>query len=214
MRCTFYRPEKTNIVEFENIVGKMEYDLKRLITEEVSDLDVYYYIRGLLHAAKPLEHRDDMYFLGLDDPASMPSDARVDYFYRPTYIAAAFIMKAILKYPELENVHEICWEFADEIVAEIKEIFPKVLMGCTGRSFCGHGYGIIEQTIETVKFFIEAGAIEFVNKHPDMCPEFKELLEKILSGYRKCLENGNTVNGWGTDFADEVKMVLELVDSL
>lgn len=65
-----------------------------------------------------------------------------------------------------------------------------------------------------MKFFVESGAIEFVNKHPDICPEFKELLEGLLSEYRKCLKNGNTVNGWGTDYKDEVKMVLELVDNL
>jgi hypothetical protein len=42
--CNFYRPESVHIDEYDNIVGKMEYDLKTICTEPVDELSLYYYV--------------------------------------------------------------------------------------------------------------------------------------------------------------------------
>ena len=101
IECTFYRPEKVSIREFSNIVRKMESDLDTLCREPVDEISIRRYVKVLLSQAQPLKGRPEMFFLGLDDPRSMPSDARVDFFYRPTYIGAAIIIRAVLLYPDL-----------------------------------------------------------------------------------------------------------------
>ena len=101
IECTFYRPEKVSIREFSNIVRKMEKDLDTFCREPVDEISIRRYVEVLLNQAQPLKGRPEMFFLGLDDPRSMPSDARVDFFYRPTYIGAAIIIRAVLLYPDL-----------------------------------------------------------------------------------------------------------------
>ena len=41
MNCTFYRPKTVNTNEFENIVGKLRYDLHLLETEKSDEWSVY-----------------------------------------------------------------------------------------------------------------------------------------------------------------------------
>ena len=103
MNCTFYRPKTVNTNEFENIVGKLRYDLHLLETEKNDEWSVYTYVYSLSNLVKPLAKNHKMFFLGFDEPEKMTSDARVDFFYRPTYIATAFMMKAVLLYPSLMN---------------------------------------------------------------------------------------------------------------
>ena len=61
------------------------------------------YLYHLNRLAEALPKNPAMRFWGLADPATMPSGARVDFFYRPTYIDTAFMMRAALDYPSLMN---------------------------------------------------------------------------------------------------------------
>lgn len=176
MRFTFYRPKNVNITEFDNIIGKMQYDLHLLETTTIDEWSAYCYIYGISRHAKKPEKNPEMKFLGLAEPHEMPSDARVDYFYKPTYIATAFIIKAILLYPSLLNESTFLDSDLEFTVDTVKATLSSLMLGCTGRDFDGAG---VYKTAECVNLFAEAGASEFVKKYPDMCPEFTKLfLEK------------------------------------
>lgn len=172
MRFTFYRPQNVNTTEFDNIVGKMHYDLHLLETTSVDEWSAYCYIYDISRLAKKLEKNPKMKFLGLAEPHEMPSDARVDYFYKPTYIATAFIIKAVLLYPSLFNEATFLDSDLDLTVETVKSTLSSLMLGCTGRDFDGAG---VYKTAECIKLFSDAGASEFIAKYPDMCPEFNEL---------------------------------------
>lgn len=172
MYCTFYRPTKIDTKEFENIVGKLHYDLFLLENEKHDEWTVYGYFYNLSRLAEALPKNPAMKFIGLADPASMPSDARVDFFYRPTYIATAFMMKAVLLYPSLMNEATFLDSELDFTVETVKETLAACMLGCTGRGFDGAG---ILRLADCMRIFQEAGADEFLEKYPDMCPEFAEL---------------------------------------
>ena len=101
IECTFYRPEHVNVNEFETIVRKLEKDFHTICSGEVAENDIHEYAEALMGQARPLKHNAECCFLGLDEPDNMPGDARVDYFYRPTYLATAIIMKAAMVFPDL-----------------------------------------------------------------------------------------------------------------
>jgi hypothetical protein len=71
-----------------------------------------------------------MKFLGLAEPHEMPSDARVDYFYKPTYIATAFIIKAILLYPSLLNEATFLDSDLEFTVDTVKATLSSLMLGC------------------------------------------------------------------------------------
>ena len=174
MYCTFYRPTKIDTKEFENIVGKLHYDLLLLKNEKHDEWSVYGYFYNLSRQAEALPKNPAMRFISLADPATMPSDARVDFFYRPTYIATAFMMKAVLLYPSLMNEATFLDSELDFTVETVKETMAACLLACTGRGFDGAG---VLRMADCVKIFREAGADEFLEKYPDLCPEFTKLYQ-------------------------------------
>lgn len=172
MNCTFYRPNTINICEFENIVGKLNYDLYLLKTEQQDEWGVYSYFYSLSKMAESHDKNDKMRFLGLADPVSMPTDARVAYVYRPTYIATAFMIKAVLLFPSLMSEDDFLDSELDFTVSTVKDTLIACMRACTGRGFDGAG---IMQLKDCVKLFYDAGVDEFLNKYPQLCPEFTEL---------------------------------------
>lgn len=212
--CTFYRPENVNVKEFENIVGKLESDFNTLCAEKSMNSDtVFFYVFDLLRQAKPLEDHPDMYYLGLDNPNNMPSDARVDFFYMPTYFGTSFIIKSILQYSELmEDWLELGWEHEDEYREELKTVFPGLLKGCTGRGFTGHGYDSLKGLIEALRIFAKAGTTEFIEKYPDLCPEFSQTYRGAVNHIEKLVKAGKAQGGWGEDYTGEAVELLRLTN--
>lgn len=174
MNCTFYRPNTPNTTEFENIIGKMAYDLHLLETESHDEWCVYRYFYALSRHALPLANNPKMSFFGLDVPNAMPSDSRVAYFYQPTYLASAFMMKAVLLYPSLMNEVTFLDSDLDFSVEIVRKTLASCLLGCTGRDFDGAGILPLKKCF---KIFEEAGAAEFIEKYPELCPEFNKLYQ-------------------------------------
>lgn len=172
MYCTFYRPATINTTEYENIIGKLSYDLHLLETQQHDEWNIYTYFYSLSQQAEPLKKNPAMRFFGLAAPKSMPSDARVDFFYRPTYIATAFMMKAVLMYPSLMNETTFLDSELDFTVDTVKQTLASCMLACAGRGFDGAG---VLRLKDCVKIFDDADADEFLEKYPEICPEFTKL---------------------------------------
>lgn len=172
LTCTFYRPEAVNHREFSNIVSKLGWDLHQLETGKHDEWDVYCYVYALLRHAKPTTQDASMTFLSVHPPRQMPHDARVEFVYLPTYLAAAFIMKAVLLYPSLMDEVTFLDSELDFTPAAVRTGLAALLLGCTGRSFDGAG---IFSTEECLQLFRDAGAAEFLRTYPDLCSAFANL---------------------------------------
>ena len=172
MYCTFYRPTNVNTCEFENIIGKLAYDLYLLENQEQKEWNIYTYFYSLSRHAEPFTKNPAMRFFGMAAPDSMPSDARVDFFYRPTYIATAFMMKAVLMYPSLMNETTFLDSELDFTVDTVKKTLAACMLACTGRDFDGAGVLWLK---DCINIFSDAGADEFLEKYPQICPEFRDL---------------------------------------
>lgn len=173
--CTFYRPEKVNTREFENIIGKLAYDLHLLETEQYDEYCIYSYFRDLCCYAQPSEKNPAMSFFGLANPRSMPSDSRVVYFYHPSYIATAWMIKAVLLYPSLMTEATFLSSGRDFTAETVRNTLAACLLGCTGRGFDGAGQLPLK---DCIKIFENAGADEFIAQYPDLCSEFTKLYQE------------------------------------
>ena len=99
MNCTFFRTNTVDIDRWYKIIHKLEMDLMEFESGSVSREEAIEYLMDLINQAQPLLNDQGKYAFGMDDPETMPSDARVDFFYRPTYIASTIIMVIGLRYP-------------------------------------------------------------------------------------------------------------------
>lgn len=172
MYCTFYRPTMVNTKEFENIVGKLHWDLHLLGTKKQDEWCIYQYVYSL--TSQSLERTPGMRFLGLGNPKEMPHDARVQYFYLPTYLATAFIMKAVLKYPSLLSKAAFLDSDLDFSVDMVKENLSALMRGCT---CCGFNAEILE-------IFRNADTALFLEKYPNICPEFSNLYNVVSKKHK------------------------------
>lgn len=208
IECTFYRPGNVSIREFQNIVGKLENDLNIICTENITKSNVCAYVSELVRFAKPLKKNPDMYYLGLDEPDRMPGDARVDYFYRPTYLGCAFIMKAILLYPDIIEGCSIEEHPGESEEKNLSEIFRGLMLGCTGRSFMGYGFDDLKGMINTLLIFSGASACDFISRYPAFCREFTDLYKLSIENLKEKLDSGMVCNAWGEDYSDVAREVL------
>ena len=202
MKCTFHRTEKIDISEWNAIRRKLRADLAEMETGGLPEAVVIRYLEELLPQAEPLENNSNMRFFGFDKPEHLPSDARVEYFYWPTYLAAALGMKACLLYPGiLRRVTLPGGQSAEEILGA-------VLLGCTGRGFRGHGYDDIKGLVEVTEFFVEHGARDFIEGCGNPCPAFTECFNQALLFLLGGVARGSVAGAWGDDYTDRAYDIL------
>ena len=183
MHCTFYRPKEINCEEFENIIGKLTLDLIQLKNQELDDFTVFSYVYFLSRQALPFRKRPEMTFFDLVKPDEVPSDIRVLYVYFPTYIATAFMMQAILKFPCFIEGSGYGGCDLDLSADALRKRLRGCMLACTGRGFAGHGYDTEYDFNYCMKLFTYAGAEKFVELYPDICPEFTALFQDALKHY-------------------------------
>lgn len=198
MKNTFYRPETINTEEMEMIIGKLLEDFRAIRGGAVSEEEAKEYVKKMLQDAKALPKNDQMYFLGFASPEMMPSDSRVLYFYRPTYISCAILLQI-----KLQNMKEVL------SLEGFEEIFRKLLHGATGRGFLGAGHEGLKGLMSTLELFEEAGVSEFLAKYPEDAPEFSKAFQAAVDYLAwKC--RGDVVRSdWGEDYTEEAKILLK-----
>lgn len=192
----FYRTETINTQEWETIIREMEKDLDVLCSSKVEKAELQTYVVELLAQAQPLENRPEMTFFGFDDPRTMPSDCRVAYFFWPTYIATAFLMKACLLYPD----------FLGTVIPE--EELVSCMVACTGRGFRGAGYDDLKGAVETMALFTKADVNLFLELHPTFCEEFTTQYDMWMSVFEKGIQSGVLQGAWGDSYLEEAKAIL------
>ncbi|SDA45131.1 gamma-glutamylcyclotransferase family protein [Methanobrevibacter millerae] len=126
----------------------------------------------------------------------MPSDARVDFYYMPTYVCTAVLMKTYLTDSSRFNTKE-------------KSALSKGLKMSCCRNLSGHGYGGFKGQIEALNIFMKGGVREFIDLFPDFCPKFSEMIRRIISSFRDMESQGKFFGSWGESYETEIKAINE-----
>ena len=143
-----------------------------------------------------LDFQDDDGSFKLFDSYDIPSDARVDFCYIPTYICTATLMKAYLTDPSSFTLGE-------------RSALSKGLKASCARNLRGHGYDAFKGQIEALGIFMKAGLREFIDLEPDFCLEFSVMIGKIISAFEKREDEGDFTGPWGESYKAEIKAVNE-----
>ena len=64
-----------------------------------------------------------------------------------------------------------------------EDALRKGLLSSCARNLTGHGYEGRKGQVESLNIFMKAGLREFIDLHSDFCPEFTEMIEKIITRY-------------------------------
>lgn len=126
----------------------------------------------------------------------LPSDAKVDFHYIPTYLCTAILMKAYMTDVSTFSSKE---KFA--LLGGLKASCPKSLRG--------HGFEALKGQIEALNMFMKAELKEFIDLHPDFCSEFTDMIEGIVSSYQGAEVKGKFLGPWGESYQSEIKAINE-----
>ena len=204
MKNSFYRPEHVNTEEFFRILDAMREDFRQIQNSDEDETAVY--LAELLPQARPLVHNKEMCFFGLDDPNHMPGDARVDFFYGPTYLAAAMIIRALNRFPDLPERTQARGIMPAE---EWKDRAARILNACTGRGFQGSGFDSYRELLRCMDLFVDAGVFRFLEKFGDLSPKFTELFRHTWKELEKDSLKDSVIRGFGEDFTEKVKALVQ-----
>jgi len=198
MKYTFYRPNELNTETFDKIISDMYEVLVKISNGYADGNELKDYLEKLIRDQKCLQSNAEMGFWGFDEPENMPSDARVMYFYTPTYIAIGMLLNTKLNYPE--TVKQI---------AGFDVALKKGLLASTGRGFQGHGYDYLDGLIKALNIFVLAKAHIFVELYPNYCQEFTRLLKESLQYCERLIKTNKTKGDWGEDYSIQLNCILQ-----
>ena len=175
-----------------------EWIQKFIHTLEVLTQESFYEQKTQQLVASLLNEQDENGFWGIIPSPRVDGDIRVDYWYKPTYIATAYLMKYWL-------IAKRLYEPTDHI----EERFKKGLQASTGRGFNGHGHDDIKGRLESVAIFKKAQVADFLKVYPTLCQNFTTVFNSVLESFRNALDNNLTKGDWGEDYKNEMIEALQ-----
>lgn len=117
------------------------------------------------------------------DPA-MPSDARVDFSYMPSYIAVAWLCLVWQEYPA------IAIEFEG-----FRRVLKRGLDFCAGRKLAGHGYDSEREMLIAIEYLALGKVFTFVRERPGFSPAFEQAIASAKAAIRHRLANNGDWSG-------------------
>ena len=105
-----------------------------------------------------------------DNPASMPADARVDFVYILTYIAATVMMTAACRYRSIRNDNKF------------RKTLCAFLNAAIGRDFKGAGYEDYTGLLDTLRIFAVGDTVRFIEEYPEINEAFAACSSHLRAG--------------------------------
>jgi hypothetical protein len=130
------------------------------------------------------------------NPGRMPSDARVDFMYEPTYIVISILTYIKVNYSHLA-----------EQIDNLDERLKKGMKFSTLRNLRGHGYDAEDGLRDAIYYLHLGGVPEFLYENKLYQYDLYSLLKKICKEKVHLLALNQTVAGWDKDYRKEYEEI-------
>ena len=172
-------------------------DLREIGAGNVPENELAVYIKALCeqlterntsgtHAGEEGTEAERGLFLQFADPEFLTPDDKVDYVYRPTYIAAAILMTAYYRSGAFRT-------------PEFTGMLRRVLTAAVEREFTGAGYLRIPGLLDTLEIFAEGDSYKFIREYAETAPEFSRKLSDAVTFLSDRICTGEIRNPWIDD---------------
>lgn len=128
----------------------------------------------------------------------MPTDARVDFIFQPTYLVTAILSRVMIDYPEI----------ADSI-PNYAVALKKGMLFCSYRNLRGHGYEADKGAAEALTILSMGKVPLLLERDKSLSPELFEAIQNVTKDMQERLK-ANTAKGmWGEDLQEDFSSALE-----
>lgn len=132
------------------------------------------------------------------DRDSLAEDEVMDFIVFPTCEAAALIAWVLDNQPDLV-----------ENPAKAEEVLRKAFAFLAEQKLEGHGMDGHLQTIESLLILVTGGVPRFLEKRPNLAPDFLHLLMSEKEKISSLCCNGQTTTAWGQDLEESYRAILD-----
>lgn len=178
----------TYFSEHENIDNALSFD------------ELVHYIESLVAGQVAWSKEKDQYAWLVAPDHNMPSDARVDFLFRPTYIAVATLTLFRQRYPE-----------EAKNIMDFDTVLRRGMAFSLLRGFSGHGCEGTLGTIDAMNIFAKGKVCSFLLDN-DICPPMLEALKDTVKELKACIADGMSKSTWNEDCREEITLFLESYD--
>lgn len=199
----FKKIKDFNIKEMQFFVAKMEDVLLQLESFEIPNdsgftkRSLSKYCESLVENQRiGLTRTKDNSWAVVDDDLEMPSDARVDFIFIPTYIAVATLSFVYLNYPDIANK-----------IDGYDNSLKKGMMFCTHRGLRGHGFEYIDGIIEALVILSIGQVPSLLERKPELCPELKQTFSHVEKELDSILNLDKEY--WNSSFSTRIQSAIE-----
>lgn len=147
-----------------------------------------------------IKEQDEKGFWALLPSPKVDSDIRVLYWYEPTYIATAVMMKFYMQHKN-----------ESKSIEGFDNALKMGLVASTGRGLKGHGHDDIEGRLSALQIFSKGEVMKFVRNYPEMSPEFSRMIEAITNWLEGAIKTDKTKGDRGVDYKTDMVKTLELL---
>ena len=202
MKFEFVAGRQTGIEEWNRINRKLENDLQMITEEEESEENIREYLTEMISCLQTVENGkcEEMLFLMFDKPASMPADVRVEYVYRPTYMATTMLMTAMNRFPLLHTD------------TKFRNVLYALMNASLARGFCGAGYEEYVGMLDALEIFGRGDTMAFLEKYSDFNERFTNDFLNVVDFLETEICSGNVKDAWsGLSYSERGIEVLKML---
>jgi hypothetical protein len=207
MITQFEYSQEADVYEMHGIIASMMDVLFALDDGAIPDQDIYpvsvlhHYLESLVNGQRK-EEGQELTLLGswavVPTADFLPSDARVDFIFRPTYIATATLARAYCDHSEIASA-----------IPGYLHALTAGMRFCSHRNLQGHGYEADEGAIDALQMLSMGKVPWLLQRHPDFCPELKRVIDVVADDMANRLASGSAHGAWGEDYSDGFRSALE-----
>lgn len=132
------------------------------------------------------------------DDEGMDSDARVEFIFRPTYIATATLCRALCEYPLLALS-----------IPGYQKALKSAMSFCSARGLRGHGYEADRGAIDALRILSLGKVPWLLNRDPEFSPALKMAIDEVANDMAARLLDGTAVGVWGEDYSEGFRSAVE-----
>ncbi len=128
----------------------------------------------------------------------MPSDARVDFIFMPTYLVTAILSRVFCDYSDIAKS-----------INGYTNALKKGMKFCSSRNLQGDGYEGDAGAAKALTILSIGKVPWLLENNKDLCPELLETIQNVAKDMQSRLDSGTAINEWGRSLQKEFSAALK-----
>ncbi|HEY8890537.1 MAG TPA: gamma-glutamylcyclotransferase family protein [Clostridium sp.] len=193
----FKRPEEG--IEFKRDLKNCLTNMREVLDELSAGTKELQKIKDFICSL--IKEQDENGFWALIPSPRVDGDIRVIYWYEPTYIATAIMMKFYMQH-----------KYESKTIEGFDDALKKGLVASTGRGLKGHGFDDIQGRVDALQIFSKGEVLKFVRNYPEISVEFSKMIKAITDWLENVIKAEHTKGDWSEDYKADMERTFELLN--